>query len=147
FSEQEARGYQVFQQHCNACHTEPLFTNFSFENNGLPVDTTLNDWGRYAVTQLPEDSLKFKVPSLRNLRYTFPYMHDGRFENLREVLRHYEKGMAFTASLSEQLREGVVINDVEKSDLLAFLLTLNDESFVFNPEHQYPKEIFNQSKD
>lgn len=80
FSQYEAKGYAIFKTHCSSCHTEPLFTNNSFENNGLKPDSTLHDIGRMKITQNPSDSLKFKVPSLRNVELTYPYMHDGRFK-------------------------------------------------------------------
>ena len=89
FTEQEQAGYSIFQNNCNSCHREPLFSSYGYANNGLAIDTTLNDLGRYGVTEKEEDRLKFKIPSLRNLSYTFPYMHDGRFNKLREVLNHY----------------------------------------------------------
>lgn len=140
FSQQENRGYTLFKQHCNVCHREPLFTRPGFENNGLPVDTTLNDVGRIKVTQLKEDSLLFKIPSLRNLKFTFPYMHDGRFKTLNQVLNHYTNGITAHATLSKSLKKPIQLTDVEKKDLIAFLLTLNDLDFVFNKEIGFPKK-------
>jgi cytochrome c peroxidase len=89
FTEQEKKGYGLFKKNCSSCHTEPLFTNNSFENNGLPPDKELNDGGRIRITKNASDSLKFKVPSLRNAAVSYPYMHDGRFKNLKQVLDHY----------------------------------------------------------
>ncbi|MFM9056417.1 MAG: cytochrome-c peroxidase [Bacteroidota bacterium] len=89
FSEQEQHGYALFRLHCNSCHTEPLFSDFSFERNGLSPDPVLQDQGRMTVTNMTGDRLRFKVPSLRNLSYSAPYMHDGRFRSLRQVLSHY----------------------------------------------------------
>ncbi|MEM7041080.1 MAG: c-type cytochrome, partial [Bacteroidota bacterium] len=142
FTEQEAKGYTLFQQHCNACHTEPLFSSYQFENNGLPVDTTLNDFGKWTITGRTSDSLLFKVPSLRNLSYTFPYMHDGRFAKLRDVLNHYTHGIQHHPTLSPELQTPIVLSSHDKTDLMAFLLTLNDTEFVFDPSHQYPREVF-----
>ncbi len=121
FSEQETKGYALFRERCNSCHAEPLFTNQAFASNGLSVDTTLNDFGRMALTHLAADSLAFKVPSLRNLSFTHPYMHDGRLATLRQVLTHYE------------------IAGDDRADLTAFLLTLDDRDFVFNPKHGFPR--------
>ena len=127
FSEQENRGYLQFKQHCSRCHQEPLFNQKGFEKNGLPAGKRQNhslDLGRMLVTGNSEDSLKFKVPSLRNLRYTYPYMHDGRFRNLQGVLKFYQEKFGFT--------------NEEKQDLIAFLLTLNDPHFVQDAKHHYP---------
>ena len=67
FTEQEKNGYQLYKNNCASCHSEPFFSNYNFENNGLPIDQTLNDLGRYVITQNENDKRKFKVPSLRNL--------------------------------------------------------------------------------
>jgi len=119
-----------------------LFTNDEFMNNGLPVDTSLNDFGRYRVTKNPSDSLKFKVPSLRNIEFSYPYMHDGRFKRIAEVLNHYTNGVNKSATLAPELAQPIVLTTNEKIDLTAFLLTLTDKSFLFNPNFFYPKEIF-----
>lgn len=140
FSEQEMAGYSLFQVHCNSCHTEPLFSNYQFVNNGLSIDSTLNDLGRYAITTNPKDSLKFKVPSLRNLSYTYPYMHDGRFNTLHEVLNHYTHIKPDFSSAPE-LQNPLPLNANDKADIIAFLLTLNDPTFIFNPSNKYPKEL------
>jgi cytochrome c peroxidase len=141
FTGQEQNGYTLFLKHCNSCHTEPMFTNYTYENNGLPVDTTLNDFGRGAVTKKGEDSLLFKIPSLRNLSYSYPYMHDGRFKKLQQVINHYVNGIDFNKTLSIQLKRPIILSANEKVDLIAFLITLNDREFVFNPKHQYPIKI------
>lgn len=145
FTEQEARGYEIFKTQCNSCHTEPLFTSNTFKNNGLPVDPKLNDMGRYGITQNPEDSLCFKVPTLRNLKYTYPYMHDGRFETLSEVMRHYSGNLRNSAKLDAQLSQGLPLGGNAKIDLTAFLLTLSDSAFVFNPNLAFPREILLKS--
>jgi len=123
FTEQEQKGYRVFQRNCATCHIEPLFNNAEFRQNGLGIDSYYNDLGRAKVTGVSADALKFKVPSLRNLSYTYPYMHDGRFKSLNEVLKHYSKTLSVTAT--------------ERVDIVAFLLTLNDSTFVFNKNHQF----------
>jgi len=139
FTEQEAKGYLLFKKNCSSCHTEPLFTNGNFENNGLSRDSALNDLGRMKVTKQAIDSLKFKVPSLRNIEYSYPYMHDGRFKKLSEVLNHYTSGIHQTNTLAPQLNNGIVLTSNEKVDIINFLLTLSDKEFVFNPKYHYPK--------
>ncbi len=133
FSEQQASGYRLFQQHCAACHAEPLFNTNSFESNGLPIDTTLNDVGRFKITTNPKDSLKFRVPTLRNIEFTRPYMHDGRFETLREVMDHYTSIDTENRHLSSGLKQPIPISDNEKKDLISFLKTLTDKEFLYNP--------------
>lgn len=146
FTEQEKNGYQIFKNNCASCHTEPLFSNYSFENNGLPIDSTLNDLGRYVITQNENDKEKFKVPSLRNLSFTYPYMHDGRFMTLKQVINHYTSGIEHSATLSPQLNESIELSSNEKVDLISFLLTLNDKDFAFNKKHQF-KKIADQAKE
>jgi cytochrome c peroxidase len=141
FTHQENNGYRLFKKSCASCHQEPLFTNYTFKNNGLSVDPDLNDNGRMRITKLSEDSLKFKVPTLRNLTYSFPYMHDGRFKKLSEVMNHYVSGVQKSKTLSPELAEPIHLNDNEKVDIIAFLLTLSDKQFVFNPQFAFPKEI------
>jgi cytochrome c peroxidase len=91
------------------------------------------------VTQNKADSLKFKIPSLRNLQYSYPYMHDGRFKKLSEVLNHYVNGIEKRSGLAKDLAKKIPLNSTEKVDLIAFLLTLNDKKFVFNKEFGFPK--------
>jgi cytochrome c peroxidase len=145
FTAQENNGYQLFKQNCASCHTEPLFTNLAFENNGLPVDTTLNDYGRIKTTQLAADSLRFKVPTLRNIEFSYPYMHDGRFKKLGDVLKHYTSGIHQSPTLAGQLQQPVVLSSNERVDMIAFLLTLSDKEFLFNPAFSYPKNQFKPS--
>jgi cytochrome c peroxidase len=142
FTEQEEKGYALFQKNCESCHREPLFTNHQFANNGLPVDTALNDFGRMKMTKLSADSLKFKVPTLRNIEFSYPYMHDGRFKKLSEVLHHYTKGVQQSTTLASEIGQGIVLTSNEKVDLTAFLLTLTDKAFLFNKNFSYPKAFF-----
>lgn len=139
FTTQEVRGYVLFQAKCNACHQEPLFTDFSFRDNGLGINPA-KDLGRYEITQQEEDKLKFKVPTLRNLQYTAPYMHDGRIYTLQGVLNHYNKEIVLTDNLDPILKQnnGIPLSREEIEDLLAFLLTLNDESFITNKSFSQP---------
>lgn len=142
FTVQEANGYALFKKQCNSCHAEPLFTNFEFMNNGLPVDTTLNDRGRWNITHNANDSLKFKVPTLRNIEFSYPYMHDGRFKKLADVFNHYTKGIVKNPTLAAELQNSLLLSANDKVDLMAFLLTLSDRDFIFNKEFSYPKNIF-----
>ena len=119
FNTTEKEGYAIFVQKCNACHSEPLFTDNSFRNTKLPPND-LMDSGRYVATRNINDLYKFKVPSLRNLGYTQPYMHDGRFSSIDKVLDHYNTNL-FSISTDE------------RSKLKAFLITLDDKIFVTNP--------------
>jgi len=141
FTTQEENGYALYQRNCSSCHTEPLFSSYEMANNGLPLDTTLNDFGKGAITKQAQDSLKFKIPSLRNLSFTYPYMHDGRFRKLRHVIQHYTGGIQDLAQTD--LKYKIQLSSNEKADLIAFLLTLNDKTFVFDPKHQFPRAPFN----
>ena len=137
FSTMEQKGYDLFKQNCASCHQEPLFTSDKFEKNGLIVDATLSDYGRMKITKNPDDSLKFKVPTLRNIKFTYPYMHDGRFTTLNEVLNHYNA--LNSKSVSKQLSKPMRLSDNNKTELIAFLKTLSDTEFLFNPRYSYPK--------
>ena len=121
---------------------EPLFSTYGFANNGLIPDTTLNDYGRWRVTHRKSDSLLFKIPTLRNLSYSYPYMHDGRFKTLHQVLHHYTNGIMISPTLSDELRKPLRLNAYEKADLIAFLLCLNDKDFIFEPKFQFPKNAY-----
>ncbi|WP_293916229.1 MULTISPECIES: cytochrome-c peroxidase [unclassified Sphingobacterium] len=137
FTASEQKGYLFFQKNCSTCHSEPLFTDRTYRNNGLAPNRS-NDIGRDSVTLNPADKYKFKVPSLRNLAYTAPYMHDGRFLTLNRVIEHYRNGMVDSPTLDPVFRQkdgrlGIPMTEEEKEDLLAFLNTLNDRAFVTNP--------------
>ena len=147
FSSKEQNGYKLFKQNCNSCHTEPLFSTYQFANNGLPIDSTLSDFGRKNITQKTEDNMLFKIPSLRNLSYSYPYMHDGRFKKLNQVLNHYTSGIKKSQTLSPKLKKGITFSSNEKVDLIAFLKTLDDKAFVFNPENKFPRSILLPEKD
>jgi len=133
FTSTEQAGYILYQQKCSSCHTEPLFTDYSFRNNGL-APSMVNDSGRYKVTLQPTDLYKFKVPSLRNLDYTPPYKHDGRFFDLDGVLDHYASQVQNTPNLDPLLQQGgilgIALTPDEKEKIKAFLKTLNDKAFV-----------------
>lgn len=131
FTQDEQSGYAIFTQKCNSCHKEPLFTDNSFRNNGLSISST-NDEGRFLVTLLSSDKYKFKIPSLRNLDYTAPFMHDGRFLNIDGVLEHYASQIQQTPNLDAQLQNGIMLSADEKIKLKLFLKTLNDKYFITN---------------
>ncbi|MBT6235771.1 MAG: c-type cytochrome [Bacteroidetes bacterium] len=147
FTIQEQAGYSLFQAKCNACHTEPLFSNYAFRNNGLSPDTANYDLGRYRVTKQTQDSFLFKVPTLRNLSYTYPYMHDGRFRRLNQVLNHYTAIDNQNVHISHELSSGVKLTSNQKADLIAFLLTLNDKSFILNQDNKFPRSILLPTKE
>jgi len=129
FTPSENSGYTVFKIKCAACHPEPMFSDYSFRNKGLPLNSHL-DSGRYEITKNSLDMFKFKVPSLRNLGFSSPYMHDGRFNTLDEVLTFFTNGVANTQNLDPFMALPHSISQSEKTDLLNFLATLNDYSFI-----------------
>ena len=137
----EKQGMTLFKQNCSSCHASELFTDFSFRNNGL-IPNRIKDQGRYAITLNEADRLKFKVPSLRNVGLTAPYMHDGRFTTLEEVLNHYandqsgSKDSIFVSPSLDPLlqvagqKRGIKLSAQEKQSIIAFLKTLNDDAFI-----------------
>lgn len=133
-SEEELDGYAIFNQKCASCHATDIFTDNSFRNNGLAVNPAVNDVGRYRVTELESDKYKFKVPSLRNIEKTAPYMHDGRFFTLEAVLDHYSKGVVNSATLDPILNTngalGIPLTSSEKTKIIAFLKTLTDNQYL-----------------
>lgn len=132
FSSQEAAGYAVFQAKCASCHTEPLFTDFSYRNIGLALDPHLQDYGRMRVTGKATDSLKFRVPSLRNVAATAHYIHDGRISMMAVVVEHYRKGVIPGPTLDPQLAGGIPLSDTEAFNVVQFLYTLTDSAFLAN---------------
>lgn len=137
FTNQEQNGYALFKSNCASCHNEPLFTSEKFERNGLPIDSTLNDSGRLRITENPKDYLLFKVPTLRNIQFTYPYMHDGRFKKLMDVIKHYN-GLGNDKNIPKQLQKPMNLSDNDRVDLVVFLNTLTDNSFLFNKRFSYP---------
>ena len=133
FTISEKYGYNVFRAKCNTCHKEPLFTDNTFRNNGLNNNANLADIGRMKITGRPQDSLKFKVPSLRNITKTAPYMHDGRLYTLSQVIEHYRSKINIQQpTIDSILKNKIVISNQEKIDLLSFLYTLTDTAFARN---------------
>ena len=129
----EQEGYTVFKAKCGSCHKEPLFTDFSYRNTGFEVDPQLNDFGRMRVTGNPADSLKFRVPSLRNAEFTSYYTHDGRINMMRSVIDHYRFSVNGSPTLDSLLINGIQLTDLEVDQLVAFIRTLSDSAFLNNP--------------
>lgn len=127
----ESAGLSLFQAKCASCHTEPLFTDFSFRNNG--IDSVFTDLGRGLITQNPADNGKFKVPSLRNVELTYPYMHDGRFFTLDQVMNHYSSGIRQSPTLDPSLSTGIPLTATEKQQIIKFLKTLTDYTLMADP--------------
>ncbi len=136
----ELDGYILFREKCASCHQEPLFTDRSYRNNGLDIRSM--DKGRDSLTHQSRDQGKFRVPSLRNVEVTSPYMHDGRFSTLAEVLAHYDHGVQPNANLDLSLRGkdrlGIPLKTNEQEKIMAFLLTLTDKQFISDRRFQTP---------
>jgi cytochrome c peroxidase len=130
FDALETLGYSVFQSKCNTCHKEPLFTDLSFRNIGLPINNFLQDKGRMKITNNQQDSLKFKVPTLRNAQLTGPYTHDGRMGSLDQMIDHYRFNVVLDFSTDALVRNKISITNTEKASLIAFIKTLTDTSFT-----------------
>ncbi len=135
----EKAGLDLFKQKCASCHATEFFTDQSFRNNGIMNDFSL-DQGRAEVSTFSEDIGKFAVPSLRNIEKTSPYMHDGRFRTLEEVLDHYAGGVKDSPTLDPLLKQngilGIALNSTEKTQIIAFLKTLTDDSFLRDKRFQ-----------
>ncbi len=127
----EQKGYEVFKANCNSCHKEPLFTDNEFHNNGLPLNR-FNDIGRQKITLKPEDFLKFKTPTLRNIAFTIPYMHDGSFNTLDKIIDHYTSLDTNKINLDPLLKRKIAMTPREKGSLILFLFTLSDTTFTHN---------------
>lgn len=140
FTDQELKGYELFKAHCSTCHPEPLFTTGGFANNGLPIDSQYMDMGRYAITQDSADLLKFKIPTLRNIEFSKPYMHDGRFRKISEIITHYSTEKVKSPTLESVLQKGVPLSANERVDIEVFLLTLSDKTFLFNADYAFPRK-------
>lgn len=138
FTSEESQGMVLFQQKCTSCHSGELFTDESFRNTGMYYNTQFKDAGRYRVTLDQNDWMKFRVPSLRNVEYTAPYMHDGRFYTLDAVLNFYSDNVEDNPNLDPQLKQnghiGITMNAQEKQLIVSFLKTLSDKNFISNPK-------------
>jgi len=143
---QEMRGFELFfteEGDCFHCHIDPLFTNLGFHNNALDAVENMDE-GYKKVTGSELDHGKFKVPSLRNLIYTAPYMHDGRFKTLREVIDFYSEGLQQSDYADSNMKNihkgGIQISEEDKDAMIAFLLTLTDKNMINKTEYQDPKK-------
>lgn len=140
----EWAGYDLFKSlngaDCFHCHNGPLMQVQKFSNNGL--DATFSDVGRGAISGNVDDNGKFKVPTLRNIAFTAPYMHDGRFTTLDEVINHYSHGIQMSSTIDPLIEfagQGGVQLDAQEKDLLKqFLMTLTDSSFINNSNFKEP---------
>jgi cytochrome c peroxidase len=141
---EEWAGYDLFKSlngaDCFHCHNGPLMRVKKFSNNGL--DVTFSDNGRGAITGNSNDHGKFKVPTLRNIALTAPYMHDGRFATLDDVIEHYSSGVVNSSTIDPLIeyasQGGVQLDAQEKYLLKKFLLTLTDYNFINNPKFKDP---------
>ena len=129
---EELEGLDLFKAKCSGCHSGELFSDFSYRNNGL--NDTFIDEGRARISEFDRDIGKFRVPSLRNVALTSPYMHNARFKTLKAVLDHYDEGMVDSPTLDPSLktggRLGIALNEDEKEKIIAFLRTLTDRDFT-----------------
>ena len=134
-SSEETAGLTLFKAKCASCHSGALFTNYAFLDNGL--DFTHKDIGRALISARVEDTGKFKVPSLRNILLTSPYMHDGRFKTINEVIDHYRFHVKDKPNLDVRLKTdgkpGLPMSDQEVENLVSFFKTLTDYKFISNP--------------
>ncbi len=137
----ELEGLNLFTAKCSPCHATDLFTDGSFRNNGLNETFEL-DSGRERITEFAPDRGKFKVPSLRNAELTSPYMHDGRFKTLEEVLDHYAQSVKESETLDPVLRQegtlGIPMSGEEKAKIVAFIKTLTDRNFTSDKRFSNP---------
>lgn len=132
---EEMQGKTLFDNKCTSCHKGTFFTDLSYRNNGLTIRNKA-DSGRAMITLNPAHAYQFKVPSLRNITETAPYMHDGRFSSLEKVLDHYDKGVKDSPTLDPLLRQGTILGipltAEEKRLIIVFLATLKDDTFLRN---------------
>jgi len=143
---QELSGYAIFSSErgdCFHCHPIGLFTDNHFHNNGLDSVYSSATWGVYGETGDPSDMGKFKTPSLRNVALTAPYMHDGRFATLEDVVMFYNTGVAITTTVDPIMTKpnhvyGLNLSAQEMSDLVAFLRCLTDTSLAVNSAYSNP---------
>ena len=146
-TDSELNGFNIFMDenkgdcfHCHGSDANPLWTDNVFHNNGL--DSSFEDLGLGEVTNDPLDHGKFKSPSLRNLAYSAPYMHDGRFATLDDVINHYSEGLVSSSTIDPLMKTvadgGVNLSVEDKADLKAFLLSLSEPEFTTNPDFQNP---------
>jgi len=135
FTENEAKGFETFQQKCASCHSTELFTDQSFRNIGFPLNLNTNEAGRGRVTGISADFMSFRVPTLRNIEYTAPYGSFGQFATLRSVLDYFDNGVLAADNLDPVFKNNgnrIPLTNVEKENLIAFMKTLSDKEFTGN---------------
>lgn len=148
FTEEEYEGFSMFfdsspvlpDAECGHCHNEPLFTTNEYFNNGIQEVSSYSDFtdlGRGEFTGIKFDNGKFRVPTLRNIVFTAPYMHDGRFQTLEEVMDHYSSG-GHSFENVDPLVYPLKLSEKEKQSLIAFLHTLSDSTILNNPDFSSP---------
>ncbi|AUD06584.1 cytochrome c peroxidase [Spirosoma pollinicola] len=141
-TEAENQGRLLFEQKCASCHSGVLLTDLSLRNNGLKIIDPV-DIGLAKITLKDTDRYKFKVPSLRNAAVTAPYMHDGRFNTLEQVLDHYGNNIAQSPTLDPLLsapsNRGIPLTKGEKQRIIQFLHTLTDDQFLTNDQFAEPE--------
>ncbi len=140
FTLAEQAGYEIFKTKCTSCHTEPLFTDNSYRNIGLPPNPSIEDYGRFSVTKNKADSFKFIVPSLRNVALTSYYMHDGRLSSLQKSIEHYRTGIVKSTTLDPLLTNGISLTSTNVTNLISFLKTLSDSSYI--KDKRFAKPLF-----
>ena len=127
---------------CAHCHGGFNFSNRLYSNNGLDAEGNFADYGREKATKKISDRAKFKIPSLRNIELTAPYMHDGRFNTLEEVIDHYNSNVKESSTLDPALRPtistGLRLTEQDKKDLVAFLKTLTDPTLATDERYSSP---------
>ena len=138
FSVYEEMGYSIFKTKCVSCHQEPLFTDFSYRNVGLPLNTFLNDYGRMRVTGNKNDSIKYRVPSLRNVDLGSYYFHDGRYSSIQKCINHYRFEVQQSSTLDPSLTNGISLTDTDVLNLVAFLRALSDSAYTKDPRFAQP---------
>lgn len=143
-SDIEQRGLELVKQKCQGCHSGELFIDNDYHNNGLDSDFNNTEHeglylGRYRISYRLEDLGKYKTPTLRNAELTAPYMHDGRFRTLEEVVGHYSSGIRKSNTLDPRLPAGgMQLTAADKAAIVSFLKTLTDHSFINNPDLRKP---------
>lgn len=151
-TDEELKGYLLFTTeegadcfHCHGGSGNMLFSTYGFANNGLDPDSLMTDpYDRFSVTGNAADRGRYRIPTLRNIEYTAPYMHDGRFSTLEEVIDQYSEGVHYAPNISPLMHHvsegGVQLTEPEKQALKAFLLTLSDPNLLSNPSLGKPQD-------
>ena len=136
-SSSELNGFAIFNSEkgdCFHCHGTEMFMDNDFHNNGLDANN-FADLGLANISNNPDDIAKFKTPTLRNIEFTAPYMHDGRFSTLEEVIEHYNSGGNYSPTVDPLMKKigvGLQLTNTEKQDLINFLKALSDYDFINN---------------